>query len=167
MFYQTRIPAEMSSGTYNVPRGQGFAYGPLPWTTGSSTLSSCEVSYAVFTFEFSSQTRPGPVLWFSGPRGNLTASLYASKYGGGEFTRPFTDFQTNIFEVSGPGNDTLHYNKGSENATGLVAMGPSSVVFFAPLPVRIRATEKCATTSYRVWTGRDRLEHGYFSRDDS
>ena len=102
------------------------------------------------------------------PARNLTASLYASKYGGGEFTRPFTDFQTNIFEVSGPGNDTLHYNKGSENATGLVAMGPSSVVFFAPLPVRIRATEKCATTSYRVWTGRDhRLEHGYFSRDDS
>lgn len=71
-------------------------------------------------------------MWFSGPQGNLTASLVTTKYGG-IVTRPFSDFQTSIFDVPSPGNYTLNYiNTGSENSTGIVSMGTSSVVFTRP-----------------------------------
>jgi hypothetical protein len=133
MFYQTVIPVSMGSGTYNVPGGQGFAYGPFLWTTLSSTASSYEERYLIFTFEFSSQLGPGPLLWFTGPQGNLTASLYTNKYGGINSPRPFGGFQTDIIPASGPGNYTMHYrNNGPGNLTGIVSMGPSSVVFTRP-----------------------------------
>lgn len=133
VFYQTVIPPNMGSGTYNVPGGQGFASGPFLWTTPSSTASSYEVRYAIFTFEFTSQLGPGPLLWFSGPQGNLTVSLYTNKYGGIVSPMPFSGFQTEIIQVSGPGNYTMHYrNNGSGNLTGIVSMGPSSVMFTRP-----------------------------------
>jgi hypothetical protein len=133
MDYQIRIPAGIGSGTSLPPSGVGFVFGPLLWTTPSLTISSFEVRYALFTFEFSSQLGPAPPLWFSGSQGNLTASLVTTKYGGVPSTRPFSNFQTSIFELAGPGNYTLHYfNSGTVNATGLVAMGPSSVLFSRP-----------------------------------
>ncbi len=133
MDYQVRIQAGIGGGTSLPPGGVGFVFGPVLWTTPSSTISSFEVRYAIFTFEFSSQLGPAPPLWFSGPLGNLTASLVTTKYGGTPFGGWFADFQTSIFELSGPGNYTLHYfNNGSVNATGLVAMGPSSVLFSRP-----------------------------------
>jgi len=123
MFYQTRIQAGMGAGTYLVPSGEGFAFGHFLWTTPSSTLSSFEVRYAIFTFEFSSQLGPPSPLWFTGPQGDLTALSYGIKYGGLENTRPGSLFQTRIIEVSGSGNYTLHYfNRGAQNATGIVAM---------------------------------------------
>jgi hypothetical protein len=131
--YQTVIQAGRGSGTFTPSNGQGLIYGPILWTNPSSTLSSFQVMYAVFSFHFSSQQGIGPLLWFSGPQGNLTQALGTHSYGGIDATIPFTSFQTSILEVSGPGNYTLHYfNTGSANATGLVAIGPSSVVFTRP-----------------------------------
>jgi hypothetical protein len=133
MDYQTGTPSGSVGGASLPPNGVGLVLGPISWTAPSSTLSAFDVRYAIFTFEFSSQLGPAPPLWFSGPHGNLTASLFTAKYGGLESTRPFLAFETRIFEVSGPGNYTLHYLAiGSKNSTGLVAMGPSSVTFTRP-----------------------------------
>jgi hypothetical protein len=133
MFYRTTVPAATGSGTYSVPGGQGFAFGPFLWTTPVSTISSYEIRYAIFTFEFTSQLGPSVRLWFSGPQGNLTASFYTNKYGGIFPPSPFTSYQTDVLQISGPGNYTMHYlNLGPGNLTGIVSMGPSSVVFTRP-----------------------------------
>jgi hypothetical protein len=134
MFYRTEIPAGLGSGTYPVPGGQGIAYGPLLWTAPTSNLTSFEVKYAVISFSAASTlTGPGPIWWVSGPQGNLTASLSTSRFGGLEYTRTNYYYQSSIFELSGPGNYTLHYlNQGSTNATAIVALGSSSVLFTHP-----------------------------------
>jgi len=153
MDYQSSTPPGSIGGTSLPPSGVGLVLGPFPWTTPQSTLSAFEVRYAIFTFEFSSQTGPAPPLWFSGPQGNLTLSLFTDKYGGLENTRPFLPFNTRIFQVSGPGNYTLHYiNTGSKNSTGLVAMGPSSVTFTRPY-LYAGATTITVAMAFSIVTG--------------
>ena len=120
-------------GGFISPDGKNFIVGPFLWTAPSPTGSTWTVQYAVFTFSFSAQP-PGTrfPLWFTGPQGNISESIHTDKYGGLP-TNIGQNFDTGIFELSAPGNYTLHYfNYGSTNATGLVAMGPSSVTYSRP-----------------------------------
>jgi hypothetical protein len=118
------------------PDGKDFIVGPFMWTAPGPMTSTWEVPYAVFTFSFSAQ-QPGsqfPLfpLWFSGPQGNMSQSIHTSRYGGLP-TNIGETFDTAILELSAPGNYTLHYfNNGSMNATGKVAMGPSTVAYSRP-----------------------------------
>jgi hypothetical protein len=115
------------------PDGKDFIVGPFQWTAPGPTTSTWEVPYAVFTFSFSAQ-QPGSrfPLWFSGPQGNMSELIHTSRYGGLP-TNIGENFDTAILELSTPGNYTLHYfNNGSMNATGKVAMGPSTVAYSRP-----------------------------------
>ena len=119
-------------GSFISPDGKEFIVGPYLWTAPGPTGSTWTVQYAVFTFSFSVQLGPSSPVWFTGPQGNTTQSLYTSRYGGLPTSFGET-FDTDILELSAPGNYTLHYfNNGSMNATGLVAMGPSSVTYSRP-----------------------------------
>lgn len=119
-------------GGFMSPDGKDFIVGPFPWTAPSPTASTWEVQYAVFTFSFSAQLGPPSPLWFTGPQGNMSQAIHTSQYGGLSLIAGGS-FDTDILELSAPGNYTLHYfNGGPGNATGKVAMGPSSVTYSRP-----------------------------------
>jgi hypothetical protein len=119
-------------GAFMSPDGRDFIVGPFSWTAPGPVGPTWDVPYAVFTFSFSAKPGPLSPLWFSGPHGNMSQFIHTDRYGG----LPTTigdHFDTDILELPAQGNYTLHYyNNGSMNVTGMVAMGPSSVVYSRP-----------------------------------
>jgi hypothetical protein len=138
MIFQTNPTNPGSCGSCLLPNGQGWVTGPFALTAPKLAFSSFQKYYAVFTFAFTAFTPLQQIAqrfappWFSGPQGNMSESISTSIYAGlRNLVTPF--FETAILEISIPGNYTLHYfNAGSVNATGRVAMGPSSVVYSRP-----------------------------------
>jgi hypothetical protein len=119
-------------GSFISPDGKDFIVGPFLWTAPGVAGSAWTMQYAVFTFSFSTQLGPYSPLWFSGPQGNMSQFIHNDRYGGLP-TKIGEHFDTDIFELPTPGNYTLHYfNNHPANATGLVAMGPSSVTYSRP-----------------------------------
>ena len=136
MFIQDKVPASSVAQFYLLPNG-GVAYGPVLWISPSSSASSYEVRYAIFTFSFCGATGclfgigPQGIERFSGPTGNISQWMDVSHYGGLENRRLLP--HTSIIGIEMVGNYTLHiHNPYSVNATVHIAMGLSTVVFSRP-----------------------------------
>jgi hypothetical protein len=130
MIFQTGPLPLGTCGSCLLPNGEGWVTGPFPLTASGLAFASFEKFYAVFTYTFTAQAGPSSPLWYTGPQGNLSESLYTSHYAGLGGT---SSFETAILEISIPGNYTLHYyNVGPMTAIGMVIMGPSSVVYSRP-----------------------------------
>lgn len=137
MMYRSQGPPGMYGGALYLPNGHGFVVGPFSSITSSSSPPSYSVNYAVFSFLFDTTFGKPVALWFTGPQGNLSQSFATSVKGGLDAFLPRSSGPsvsgTDIFEISGPGNYTLHFvNNGSANETGKLAMGPSSVTYSRP-----------------------------------
>ncbi len=166
VMFQTNIPANIAPSSFVLPGGAGYALGPAPWTAPSSAASSYEISYAVFTWLFGFPV-PGPggvPLWLSGPQGNISQPTYTipgyggvnlfAEQGGLKFPEHL-GWAPSILEIDTVGNYTLHFfNTGTENATGRVAMGYSSVVFSRSSPyLYAGATTTVIAAAFAVGTG--------------
>jgi hypothetical protein len=157
MMYRAQGLPGLFGGSYNLPNGQGFVVGPFSSVTPSSSPPSYSVNYAVFSFLFDIPLGKPIALWFTSPQGNLTQSYATSPRGGLDAFFPKSSGPwvsgTDIFEISGSGNYTLHYvNTGTANETGKVAMGPSSVTYSRPYIIP-GATTIALAASLAVFTG--------------
>ena len=136
MQFQTNIPANVGASSFLLPDREGFGYGPILWKSPTLTDLSYEVRYAVFTFSFCSKSGCFYSIgnygnaWLSGPQGNISQFMNANRYAGLESPG---QVDTVIIKIETAGNYTLHYLNNAfvppANVTGMVAMGPSSVVF--------------------------------------
>ncbi len=124
------------SQTYAVPGHHATSWGPFLPSDPSSTVSSFERRFAVFTI---SLRLSGASVWglFGGPGSNGT---FPTTYESPPFTysSPLpTQFGSasglEIVEADGPGNYTLYVNS-SNNSTVKVIMGYSSLTFVPSRP---------------------------------